>query len=232
MKILCFVLVLSFSVPLAPLFAQSEGAAKTESSVTQGNEANNESGVTQGNEAVKETDFHLSQTETEGGANDAEREASLSGTGSIWTVLRAIIVLIVIALAIYGCIYFIKKNRAREITKNNFLKLLAIIPLNTRNAAAVVSLGGRAWLLGLADSSVTPIAELNDKELIDSMILEYERSAATVSSSFLKILSRFIPPNKGASDKSSRQEAAKQESADRTEAASNLREIHNRLKNL
>jgi flagellar protein FliO/FliZ len=117
---------------------------------------------------------------------------------SVFTVIKILFVLIVIALAIYGVIYFIKKSRTTEEKQDSYLKLLSAIPINPRTAVAVVSVGGKAWLVGVSDSSVSLISEIDDKEAIDAMILEHEKRTPDLQGgkiqSFLSTLQRFIPP--------------------------------------
>jgi hypothetical protein len=42
----------------------------------------------------------------------------------------------------------------------------------------VISLGEKAWLVGSADSSVSLISEIDDKETIDAMLLDNSRNNA------------------------------------------------------
>ncbi|MDR2865274.1 MAG: flagellar biosynthetic protein FliO [Spirochaetaceae bacterium] len=124
---------------------------------------------------------------------------SLQGGVSIWSVLRIFIVLILVALAIYGIIYFLKKSRTKGTTEERHLKILAALPLNTRNAAAVISVGNKAWLVGLSDSSVSLISEITDQETVSAMLLDYSEHAALnttgKAANFMALLQRFIPPD-------------------------------------
>jgi len=201
MKAFCFALALLLS---APLFAQA------------GNEGNDESKIL--------IDAPAEGEDMAGGAKTA------SGGVPFVAVLQALFVLVIVAFALYGCIYFLKKTRVKEAEKNAFLKVLAVTPINTRAGAAVISLGEKAWLLGLSDSSVSLIAEITDRETVDAMTLEYESAVvnAPAAGSFLKILRRFIPPDKAAQSATSG--AAGGENFSNLQK--NLMETRNRLKNL
>jgi flagellar protein FliO/FliZ len=124
-----------------------------------------------------------------------------SGVG-IFAMLRVILVLALVAAAIYGLIYILKRSKAAGTPPPDpFLKVLAITPLTPRSAAAVIGLGDKAWLVGIGDNSVSTIAELADKETIDAMRLaSSEKEAATryKTVSFKDILSKLTGTKKTA----------------------------------
>jgi flagellar protein FliO/FliZ len=117
------------------------------------------------------------------------------GVSSVWAVFRVVIVLAVAAAAIYGVVYFLKRKNTGDIPDDAYLKVLARTPINVKTAAALISVGGKAWLVGLSDSSVSLIAEITDQETVDAMILAYSERAArsnnAVSFNFTDIMRRF-----------------------------------------
>jgi flagellar protein FliO/FliZ len=129
-------------------------------------------------------------------------EGSLQGGVSVWSVLRIFIVLVIVALAIYGIIYFLKKGKRADTQDNAYLKVLAAAPINARTAAAVVSVGSRAWLVGISDSSVSLISRLSDQETVDAMLLDYSERTAQGSAgrfpNFFAMLQRLVPRENGA----------------------------------
>ncbi|MDR3301262.1 MAG: flagellar biosynthetic protein FliO [Spirochaetaceae bacterium] len=143
------------------------------------------------------------QTAADGGAlreneqNYPLGEGSLQGGVSIWSVLRILIVLVIVSLAIYGIIYFLKKSKQKEPADNAYLKILAAAPINARTAAAVVSVGSSAWLVGVSDASVSLISPLNDQETVDAMLLDYSERAAQGNAlrfpNFFSMLQRLVP---------------------------------------
>jgi flagellar protein FliO/FliZ len=100
--------------------------------------------------------------------------AALSGgsTASVFTLLRMLLVLAVVAVAIYGVVVFMKRISRPPQQRNPYLKVLARVPLGAGTVAVVVSVGSKAWLVGAGDNSVSLLSEITDQELIDTMLLD------------------------------------------------------------
>jgi flagellar protein FliO/FliZ len=89
-----------------------------------------------------------------------------------------VLVLALAALAIYGVVFFIKRaSRPRE-ARDPHLKVLASAPLGPGAFTAVVSVGSRAWLVGGGDGGVSLIAEIDEAEALESMLLDDARKTA------------------------------------------------------
>jgi flagellar protein FliO/FliZ len=109
---------------------------------------------------------------------EAPPSVSISGTSSILAVFRMVLVLALTALSIYGVIFFIKrKSRSPEVRDPN-LKILARVPLGGGTFAAVVSVGAKAWLVGGGDGGVSLIAEIDEAEALETMLLDDARKTA------------------------------------------------------
>jgi flagellar protein FliO/FliZ len=97
---------------------------------------------------------------------------------SIWTVFRMILTLAIAAAAVYGVVFFIKRSSKQTVSNDPFLKILATTHLGANRYAHIVSVGGKAWLLGSSDGGVNLIGEVDDKDVIDAMLLEDSRKSA------------------------------------------------------
>lgn len=130
---------------------------------------------------------------------DEERRQALGeagGASGFFAVLRILLVLVVVSLAIYGIIYFLKNGRRAAQTQNAYLKLLASIPLTAKTAAAIIAVGNKAYLAGVSESSVSLLAEIGDQELVDTMLLDHARNAAAGpagAASFRSLIEKFLP---------------------------------------
>jgi len=127
------------------------------------------------------------------GANTVPGE---SATGpSIWSVIRMLLVLALSAAAIYGIVFFIKRSSKQTVNKDPFLKVLAAAHLGSNRYAHIVAVGTKAWLLGSSDGGVNLIGEIEDKDVLDAMLLEDSRKTAEAGNAkfldFLSILRRF-----------------------------------------
>jgi flagellar protein FliO/FliZ len=100
------------------------------------------------------------------------------GTSSVLVMLRMVLVLALVALAIYGVVFFFKRiSRSPELRDPN-LKVLARAPLGGGAFAAVVSVGSKAWLVGGGDGGVSLIAEIDEAEALETMLLDDARKTA------------------------------------------------------
>jgi flagellar protein FliO/FliZ len=97
---------------------------------------------------------------------------------SIWTIIKTILTLAFAAAAIYGVVFFIKRSSKQTVSKDPFLKILAVTHLGANRYAHIVSVGGKAWLLGSSDGGVNLIGEVDDKDVINAMLLEDSRKSA------------------------------------------------------
>jgi flagellar protein FliO/FliZ len=99
---------------------------------------------------------------------------------TIWTVVRMVITLALVAAAVYGIVFLIKRFAIKKQAGSSdpFLKILATAHLGLNRYAHVVSVGSKAWLLGSSDGGVNLIGEVDDKDLINAMLLEDSNKAA------------------------------------------------------
>jgi len=97
---------------------------------------------------------------------------------SVWGIFRVILTLAVVAAAIYGIVFFIKRLSRGSAAQDPFLKTLASIPLGVNRSAHVISVGSRAWLVGAAENGVSLISEIDDQDILNAMLLENSRKSA------------------------------------------------------
>lgn len=143
-------------------------------------------------------------------ARDAERGLVLGGSDSttrlrvgepsIWSLLKVVLVLALAAAAVYGLVGLLKRGKAASAPEDAYLKVLARTPLSMKAQAAVISVGSRAWLVGVSDAGVSAIAEIDDRETLDKMLLAYSEKTASASAplSFAGILRRAANVTDGA----------------------------------
>ena len=127
---------------------------------------------------------------------DEGASASRASGYSILTVVRMVMTLALAAAAIYGIVFFIKRSSKKSPDSDDpFLKILASSHLGSNRYAHIVAVGSKAWLLGSSDGGVNLIGEIDDKDIINAMLLEDSRKAAEKPVSkvpdFLSVLRRF-----------------------------------------
>jgi len=103
-------------------------------------------------------------------------------TVSAFAVIRMVLVLALAALAIYGVIFFIKRQVRPQELKDPHLKLLARVPMGGDSYAAVLALGNKAWLVGGGSGGLNLISEVSDSEILETLLLaEAERNGAAAA---------------------------------------------------
>ena len=102
---------------------------------------------------------------------DAPVTGQVSGP-SVWSVIRMILVLALVAAAIYGIVFLFKKASKPTPNTDPYLKILANAHLGANRYAHIVAVGSRAWLVGSSEGGVNLISEVTDKEIVDAMLLD------------------------------------------------------------
>ena len=136
---------------------------------------------------VDETSLVLQESGTEAAAETSVRSGS-----SVWAVVRTIIALAVVAVAIYGVVFLLKKLARPPEAKSVHLKVLASQHLGSNRFVHVVAVGSKAWLVGASDGGVGLIAEIDDREAVDAMQLDDSRAAGASSASWTLDFNSFM----------------------------------------
>lgn len=113
--------------------------------------------------------------------------------GTVWVLLRIVLVLLLVCAAIYGIVYLLKKSTGVSAASDPYLRIVAQLPLAPGKTAQILSVGSQAFLVGVSDSGIQHIADITDKELIDAMNLEADRNPREPVPAFTALLSRFLP---------------------------------------
>jgi flagellar protein FliO/FliZ len=116
---------------------------------------------------VDETTLSLGEA-----AAPARAANTAAGTNTFAYFLRMIFVLALVLGAIYGVYRLLKRLSKPKVADDSTLKILASTSLGPGKALHVIGLGSKAYLIGAADSSISLVAELDDKEFIDALTLE------------------------------------------------------------
>jgi flagellar protein FliO/FliZ len=128
---------------------------------------------------------------------DTTAQSARNTGSSIWAFFRMILVLALAAAAIYGIVFFIKRSSKQTAENDPFLKVLASSHLGLNRYAHIVSVGSKAWLLGASDGGVMLISEIEEKEIIDAMLLEDSKKITETQNrfpDFLSVLRRLGTP--------------------------------------
>ncbi|MGP1454373.1 MAG: FliO/MopB family protein [Treponema sp.] len=118
-----------------------------------------------------------------------------SETSTVSLLLQLVLSLAGVCALIYGVLYFIKRTRRFPVDSDPFLTQLASLSLAPDKSVYIVGLINKAYLLGVSSSTISLIAEITDKELIDAMNL-HAAQAPSPKKDFSSLLYTFFPAAK------------------------------------
>lgn len=124
---------------------------------------------------------------------DTGRAEAAAEPSTVFLLLRVVLVLALVCACIYGVVWLLKKSSRVNAARDPYLRSLAQLPLSQNASVRVVSVGAQAFLVGVTDQAITMLAEISDRELVDAMNLEAERTAGEPVGPFEGVLSRFLP---------------------------------------
>jgi flagellar biosynthetic protein fliO len=168
------------------LFADNEGESKTDipdesrillDATRDQNTANPQDGAFQPNSG-----FDLST---------AERTQS-----QVSSLLRILISLFVVCILAYVVLKFLKKSSNVFPANDPYLKNVASINLAQGKSVHVITLGEKAYIVGVSESSINKIGEVEDKTLIDTMNFEAERRNSSPKQDFASMLASVFKNSK------------------------------------
>jgi flagellar protein FliO/FliZ len=88
-----------------------------------------------------------------------------------------LIVLALIAGAAFGLTKFFKRGLTSGYTSDPYLKRAASLTLAPGKTVHVITLDETAFVVGVTESAVTPIGQVQNKDLVDALNLHAEESA-------------------------------------------------------
>ena len=123
-------------------------------------------------------------------------QGALSAPGGLGTFIETVFVLALFIGALYALYRFLQRKRDLGGAGGDAVRVLAHQTLGGSKAIEVVEVGRRVFVLGVADSAINLIAEINDEEALESLRLDYVRSENNMSESFMDRLIRVLGRSK------------------------------------
>ncbi|MDR2210292.1 MAG: flagellar biosynthetic protein FliO [Spirochaetaceae bacterium] len=112
----------------------------------------------------------------------------------VFAILRMILVLALVAAVIYLAVFFLRRLSRPQEEQNPHLRILASTHLGNGRFLHIVSMGTQTWLIGSGEGGINHIADIQDRELVDAMILEASKKKAEAPGplpGFQALLKRF-----------------------------------------
>ncbi|HAK44856.1 MAG TPA: hypothetical protein DCO79_02895 [Spirochaeta sp.] len=127
----------------------------------------------QADEAAAAADFtdetKIILTDTAEGEVVAEESGQFFTT---WDFIKVILILIAVILVIYAIFYAIKRTGGLKYQNDELIKLLGSQSLTQNGSVHLIEVGAKYYLVGCGDGSVSHIADVDDKETIDEIMLK------------------------------------------------------------
>lgn len=134
-----------------------------------------------------ESQIVLAQDSMEGEGTSAVQGSSYG----VWFFIRTVLVLAVVLALVWAFFVFLKRASGTTSGSDPYLKKVASLSLAPGKFVYVITLNSRGYLVGVADNSVSLIAEIDDKELVDAMNLNAPEDTEGGPLDFASILDKF-----------------------------------------
>ncbi|MBQ7970297.1 MAG: flagellar biosynthetic protein FliO, partial [Treponema sp.] len=136
----------------------------------------------------------LGETNPESQITFSDDESNLEKS-SVWLFVRMILVLILVIVAIYALMKFFKKKSTEVKSSDDFLRSVSSLSFGPGKSVEIVTLIDKAYVLGVTEKSINLIAEIDDKELIESLNLNHDKkSNVSKPINFAEVLDMFVNP--------------------------------------
>ena len=127
-------------------------------------------------------------------SNVNNNNGELRRNSFVWTLIKIIFFLILVVVAIYFLMKFFKNRNNPTQSEDDFLRRVSSMTLAPGKSVEIVTLVDKGYLLGVTDGNISLISEIQDKELIEALNLNYDKKQNVQKPvSFADVLEIFMP---------------------------------------
>jgi flagellar protein FliO/FliZ len=176
--------------PLAAQTKLTTGSSGTQSSTTA--EASSQAATT------AKTPLDESHIPLGTAANAATGQVQVVPTAGVtaWDYLRMLLILACVVVVIYLLFWLLRRGAGKKIQENDLIRVLGSRGLSGSRALHLVEVGSSVYLVGSSDGGVELIAEITEKESLDSLRLKAAEQTPGGRRTFPQILSEIFRPAK------------------------------------
>ena len=111
----------------------------------------------------------------------------------VWGYVRMIVILIFLVVCVYIVMRFMRSSGFVPADDDPFLRRVASISISVGKSVQIVTLLEHAYLIGVTDSSINLLGEIEDKELVNALNLYADKTALrSKARNFSDVLSLFM----------------------------------------
>ena len=145
-------------------------------------------------QAVDETTLSLDAPAP--ATNQAAGNSQAAGPNTFAYFLRMILVLALVVGAMYLIFTVMRRLAKPKDSGDSPIRVLGSRALGAGKSVHLLGLGSKAWLVGSSEHSISLIAEIDDKELLDGLELEANTRKPSASTDFAALLSSLLSRKK------------------------------------
>ena len=109
-------------------------------------------------------------------------------------LIKTIVALLLVVAAIYGIMLFFKKKNNVAKSDDDFLRRVSSLTFAPGKSVEIVTLLDHAYILGVTDSNINLLGQVEDKELIEAMNLNFDKKQNVKKPmNFSDVLDIFMP---------------------------------------
>ena len=103
-----------------------------------------------------------------------------------------ILILAAVIAAIYGIFYLLKRSGNPKLAENRLIRVLSSKSITQGKTLHLIEVGNQVFLVGAAESSVSLLSEIGDKETLDGIHLQASNVESDDRRSFGETLSQMF----------------------------------------
>ena len=127
-------------------------------------------------------------------SNNETSNLNLKQPSTAWTFIKMILFLCLVVAAIYAVMWFFKKKLNNTKSDDNFLRRVSSLNIGPGKSVEIVTLLDNAYILGVTDSNINVIDQIEDKELIEALNLNFDKNQNVKKPmNFSDVLDIFMP---------------------------------------
>lgn len=140
------------------------------------------------------TEFESNTSYFNDSVNSDISNTSFQSTSTTKVVIKMIVVLVLVVAALYAMMHFFKKKNNVTKSDDDFLRRVSSLNLSPGKSVEIVTLVDRGFILGVTDSNINLIAEIDDKEMISALNLNFDKKQNVKKPmNFSDVLDMFMP---------------------------------------
>lgn len=89
-----------------------------------------------------------------------------------WDFIKVILILVAVILVVYAVFYALRKAGGSKYQSDEMIRLLGSRSLTQNGSVHLIEVGAKYYLLGCGEGSVTHLADIDDKETVDELMLK------------------------------------------------------------